>query len=639
MKTMTNINPTSATSSNDDALRLLAHQFNDGEAKNCKRDYFVDCLASFILRHPEHTQEAYKYASKKLDARADQLQKLVQAHESLKDARLLSRSVIEGMNSLGGFDYSIAELVCGSVAAHIDASCKRNNGDPLPHLLSLMTVAGALLGGNVRVYSGIEDGDLPLSLRFLNVADTSDGKSKTTKKVVDPLRAVERAEKLRIEAALAEIDKVKTTKDEKGNEQAVTAEDRKKLKRVVETNQRSVLMDSKSFSAEALVKRLVNQESKAGLMLYRDEASDLLQHERYGAKGGGSTNQTSGLFKATVMTSQTDCLYGSVDRVNSENGGDFDGQTISVLGNIQLKFLPDIVDFSEDSHGWGSRWLFCRANRQGLPEVVRTLRSADPLNKFVTERLIPFLLGVKPVTATEVNTSGLPLDYIRLGFSPKAQLVYNAFVNEVRQRIEGQRDVDACESAYLAWLAKASIRVPTIAAILHCLELLEGTHGSVSRTLEADIQPDETNDHLVVRTFNSNQAFRPNRSEQKTFEDIFGDGWLTISEENTRRAIRIEQLLGDEFLIIGDSASVAVRTRQAAHVNNELRTDLRFILKKLKERGDITQTAFRSSLRGGRLKLNSEDLQGRIDELVAKGCIKRWVDGKTFITYEKPLRG
>ena len=53
----------------------------------------------------------------------------------------------------------------------------------------------------------------------------------------------------------------------------------------------------------------------------------------------------------------------------------------------------------------------------------------------------------------------------------------------------------------------------------------------------------------------------------------------------------------------------------------------------------MTQAAFKSSLRGGRLRMSGSDLQGRIDELVARGCIKRWTEGKTYLAYEKPLRG
>ena len=638
--TMTTNQPPSSASNAPHPMKQLAATFAEGMQTGAKRDYYIQYLAHFVLTYSEHTLEAFKYAAESLDTKQDQLQKQVEAVNAATDARHQAKTVIDSMVSLGNYDYDISELVCSSVARHIDSSCSRNNGDHFPHLLSLLTVAGSLIGGHVRVYSGIEDGDLPLCLRFLNVADTSAGKSKTTKKVVGPLLGVVRDCKAKIKSQLDALDKLKTSKDEQGNEVALTAEDKKRMRRDITSNERAVLMDSKSFSAEALVKKLMKQESKGGLLLYRDEASDLLQHERYGTKGSGSTNQTTGLTKTTIMCSQTECLYGSVDRVNDENGGEFDGQTLSVLGNIQLHFLPDIIDFSEDSHGWGSRWILSRANRYNRPEVVKTLQSVDPLNKFVAERLIPFLLGVEPIQAKGMNTSGIPLDYIRLGFNPQAQGIYNAFVTEIQQRIRQQDGVDAKEAAYLAWLAKASIRVPVIASLLHCLELLEGTHGEVSRTLEADIQVDPSSDQLVVRSFDSNKAFKPNRSERKDFNDVLENGWLTISEENTRRAIRIEQMLSDEFLIIGDVASVAVRKRQVAQVNNELRTDLRFILQKLQEKGDVTQASFKSSLRGGRLKLTGAELQGRIDELVARGCVKRWTDDRrrTLITYEKPLR-
>ncbi len=639
MTMMTNSSDASTIDSQADPMMDLSARFSEGQRRKETRDFFVQTLARFVLTHPDYELEAFKHAAETLDANTEQLRKQVENFNAVTDAHLLSQNVLDSMCTLGNYDYPIADLICSSVANHIDASCRRNNGDILPHLLSLLTVAGALIGGHVRVYSGIEDGDLPLSLRYLNVADTSDGKSKTTKKGVGPTLAISNKDKLRIQAELEQLEKLQTYKDEQGNEQSINTEERKKMKRGILSNERAVLLDSKSFSAEALIKKLTKQADKAGLLLYRDEASDMLQHERYGAKGSGSTSQTTGLLKSTIMTSQTECLYGSVDRVNEDNAGEFNGQTLSVLGNIQLHFLPDVIDFSDDSHGWGSRWILSRANRKGLPEVVNTLKSNDPLNRFVAERLIPFLMGIKPIDAVEENISGLPVDYIRLGFCTEAQAVYNAYVTESRQRIESQRRIDAKEASYLSWLAKDSIRIPVIAALLHCLELLEGTHGDTVRTVESDIKPDLTNERLVVRSFNSNRAFKPDRSELKSFDDIIGNGWLTISEENVRRAIRVEQMLSDEFLIISDEASIAVRTRQVAQVNNQLRTDLRFILQKLQDKGDMTQAAFKSSLRGGRLRMSGSDLQGRIDELVARGCIKRWTEGKTYLAYEKPLRG
>jgi len=621
------------------AIQLLKGKFEHGDNSDYRKDQFIDILSRFVNEYPEAENEAFHYGAEFLSTTVERLKKQVEAYILERDARLQSVTVIEGMAPLADNEYGVDDLVCKSVARRINASASRTSGDPFAHLIALLPVMGALLGSNVRVYSGIRDGHLPLTFRALLVANSSEEKSVTTKKVTGPLQSIERANRAAIEAALAEINKQTTIKNDDGDEVRLSPEDKKAMKKEVTSNQHAVFFDSKSFSGEAAIKKVANQKSKAGLLLFKDEASDLLQHENYGAKTKGSTSQTTGLMKTTIMTSQTEPLYGSYDRVNEENGGTFEGQTLNVLGNIQLHFLPNIIDFQEDSHGWGSRWLLCRAKRsEGVP-VAQVLSGVDPLNSFVNNRLIPFLMGITPTDATEVNEQGLPVDYILLGFDAPGQELYRRFVDATKLRISQERKGEAHEAAYLTWLDKSSVRIPQIAALLHILELLEGKQIDVPRTAASDIKPDETNNHLVISTFNSNEAFKPDRRERKTFDDVFGRGWLNISEENVHRAIRMEEMLGDEFLKISDQATVAVRIRQSALINTELRTDLNFVLKRLEDKGDILQSAFKSSLRGGRLNLPGPELQGRIEELVDRGCIKRWKqDNKTYITYLKPLR-
>lgn len=603
-----------------DLQRALA----DRKSRGLGRDELLAVVAQYINTHPEHREEALSIASEFINLNTDQLSKQIDKLHVSNEASDQASAVLSGLAPVPSADFRIHDLVCSSVAKLIAASCKRTTSDDLPVLTTLMGVAGALCGSHLRVESGVKDGYLPLSLRMFVVGDSSDGKSVVTAKTVSPLYRLYRDDIDQLKAQLKAIDDQKTTKDEKDNEIPLTSDVKKQMKDEAKRSRRQVLADFKSFSAEGLARTLSEQQSKAGVLLFRDEASDLLHHERYGARGGGNSSQTTGLLKSLVMSSQVEPLTGEISRASSDNCGEFRQQTLSIIGNVQLHFLPDLIPLSEDSHGWGARWLLIRASRFPRPTAVRTLEGDDPLTRFVHERLIPFAMGIKPIKTNRISSKGEPIDFISLRFSEEdgAQRTYNEFYDSLICDLSAKRQTgEVSEAAYNNWLNKGSIRVAQFAGLLHLLDLLEGAQIKTC-------VPDPTNDTDVRITYDSNKRFFNRKGEL-----------LPISKANVERAIRLELMMRREYLEISDAANVSVLTKQAHQTNNEVKQSMLWILHRLETKGQFIESQFVSSLKGGAKKLSPQEIRVYISELVKLGCIRRWKDGKTYLEYLKPMRG
>lgn len=613
----------SQTPKNIKPCQPLHQQLKAWRERGEKRDALLNVLAAFVSSNPEHREEALVVASEFITLSTDQLSKHLDKRAVTEETSHQANAVLSSLASLPDASYGINELVCSSVASLISQSCYRTSSDFLSILTLLMGVTGSLVGGHLRVESGVKDGYLPLSLRILNVGDSSDGKSEGTNKTVSPLYKVYGDDNLRIKALVEAIEKQKTVKDENDQEVALTSDVKKQMKQEARRSRRQVIADFKSFSAEGLARTLSEQEEKAGVLLFRDEASDLLHHERYGARGSGNSSQTTGLLKSLVMSSQVEPLTGEISRSSSDNCGEFTNQTLSIIGNVQLHFLPDLIPLSEDSHGWGARWLLVRANRFSRPTAIRTLKGDDPLTGYIQQRLIPFGLGIKPVKTDRTSVKGVPIDFISLRFSEDdgAQFAYNAFYDaQISYLSMCNESGSVTEAAYNTWLSKGSIRVAQFAAILHLLEMCEGAQMKTC-------VPNPLSEVGVDVTFDSNKRFFDRKGNL-----------IPISKANVERAIRLEQMLQHEYLEISDAANISVLDKQAHHTSNEVKQSMLWILSRLELKGSVIESQFVSSLKGGAKKLSPQEIRTFIQELTNTGCIRRWKDGKTYLEYLKPMR-
>jgi len=511
------------------------------------------------------------------------------------------------------YDYEIEDLVCPSVSRVIRDQNARASSDPLPLLLNLLTAVAGIVGSHLRMNTGQGFSDLPLNLNVLLVGDSSSGKSLLTQNVIKPL------EKFSANCVNNKKQRLKAIELDKD----LSSEDKRTQIATIKQNQRVVLADLLSFSGEGLLKMLAEQQKRAGLLLFRDEASDLLGHERYGRGGNAGNSTSSSLFKSAIMRTMTDTFTGGNMKMDSEKCGDYEEQTLSILGNIQRHYLLDLLNLQEDSLGWTSRWIVSRAKRNDIPDHFRTIRDKSKFSVFMERRVIPFFSAIKPLKEKDFSYGGEEFrDYINLTFNDDdgAQEYFMSIIQEEDIWMRDSANTTT-EPHYIKWRRKCNIRIGKIAALLHALEMLEGKNAK-------GIDPDPNNPTECIFTFDSNSAFIHKK----------GAG-CRISKENVERAYRIEQLLRDEFLIVTDQAAVAAKRKDQAVVTSEIRAKLLFILDKLSELSSESQRGFLARMRGGALKLSRDELKTYIDQLVKMGCIERYHEGrKLLLKFKKELR-
>jgi len=310
-------------------------------------------------------------------------------------------------------------------------------------------------------------------------------------------------------------------------------------------------------------------------------------------------------------------LDGEYIRQNSDKCASFNGQSMSLTLNCQMRFVPEIVDFDEDGLGWTSRLLVVLAQELDATLSPKKRQGVDPLSQYVTERLIPFTQAIELRKSNQVSTTGFAMDFVQLELDQwdGAEARYESFCNETKEEIR-QSEERGVEPAYLSFLKKTPVRIMKFASLLHIFQTIEG-----KQIPKAD------------KIFDY-QTYQP--SCDVNAELVKNGG---ISLQTFERAIKLELVARNQYQVVADRCSTAPAKRDERKEVGENLTLARVLLDKLKRFGEISERQFKDKVKNKRT--TRPQVSAAIDELVKQGNIsRRPVEGKPgyLLSFIKDIR-
>ena len=501
-------------------------------------------------------------------------------------------------------DFSIDEILPGHLAHVIDESCKASNTDWKSAVFLLLAAASGLTGNRVVCVSPRSHNPISLTLMVLNCGDSSANKDITTTKIMGPMTGQAKLAKLVREAELAEAKKIQDSDQRKAEELRIRK------------SRADVLCQGLSFSAESLVFEVSNRTANGGFHIHQREGSDFLACERWGS-GQSQNSSGPGLLRKTLMEAWDGPLDGEYIRQNSDKCASFNGQSMSLTLNCQMRFVPEIVDFDEDGLGWTSRLLVVLAQELDATISPKKRQGVDPLSQYVTERLIPFTQAIELRKSKQVSTTGFAMDFVQLELDQwdGAEARYESFCSETKEEIR-QSEEQGVEPAYLSFLKKTPVRIMKFASLLHIFQVIEG-----KQIPKAD------------KVFDY-QTYKPSCDVNA---ELVKNGGISI--ETFERAIKLELIARNQYQVVADRCRTAPAKRTERIEVGENLTLAGVLLDKLKRYGEINERQFKDKVKNK--KTTRPQVTACIDELVKQGNISRIpVEGKPgyLLSFVKDIR-
>ena len=513
----------------------------------------------------------------------------------------------EALNFLAGgvaADFTVDEILPGHLAHVIDESCKASNTDWKSAVFLLLATTSGLTGNRVVCVSPRSHKPISLTTMVLNCGDSSACKDITSDKIMGPMTGQARLAKLVREAELAEAKKNQDSDQRKAEEQRISK------------NRTDVLCQGLSFSAESLVFEVSNRAANGGFHIHQREGSDFLACERWGS-GQSQNSSGPGLLRKTLMEAWDGPLDGEYIRQNSDKCASFNGQSMSLTLNCQMRFVPEIVDFDEDGLGWTSRLLVVLAQELDATLSPKKRQGIDPLSQYVTERLIPFTQGIELRKSNQVSTTGFAMDYVQLELDQwdGAESRYESFCNETKEEIR-QSEERGVEPAYLSFLKKTPVRIMKFASLLHIFQVIEGKQIP-----------------KAGKVFDY-QTYKPSCDVNG---ELVKNGGISI--QTFERAIKLELIARNQYQVVADRCSTAPAKRDERKEVGENLTLARVLLDKLKRYGEINERQFKDKVKNK--KTTRPQISACLDELVKQGNVaRRPVEGKPgyLLSFIKDIR-
>jgi len=483
-------------------------------------------------------------------------------------------------------DYSLEEILPPHIAEVVAKSCTLSDSDWKNAVFLLLAVTSGLTGNKAICVSPVSDLPISLSLLVLNCGDSSSTKDRTSRKIIAPIQGFTKHLKNKRQKALLEATKISDANDRKAEEYRL------------EHNLEEVLYQSMTFSAEALVLDATKRAPSHGFHIHQAEGSDFLACERWGS-GQGQNTQGPGLLRKSLMEAWDGPLESEYNRTSADKSTSFRGQSMSLTLNCQMRFVPLIVDFDEDSLGWTSRILVVLAEKVGTNKAKRVRGSVDPLTEFVIKRLIPFTQAIQLRNSNQLSPTGFMMNNVQLELDEYdgAEDRYRDFCQLAENEVTIGEEAGT-EPAYMSFLKKTPVRIMKFAALLHILNTIEGKQIP------------------SVGVDDSYEIFRP--SCDPNFE-LTKNGGITL--ETFERAIKLELIARNQYQVIADLCRTAPARRDERKAVGQKLTTADRLLEKLERYGEINERVFKDRVKS---KNNSRpEIGACIEQLVTEGKIIR----------------
>lgn len=488
-------------------------------------------------------------------------------------------------------DFDIHDVLPKGVANVIQESCDHTQVDWKSSVFMMLAVTAGLVGNRTVVVSPRSSDPISLAIHLFVCGDTSTNKSIVSKKFVNPLVGCSKLERLKREAALAEAAKITDT-----NDKALTILQ-------INSNRTDVMSQLTSFSAEGLAFDVTKRAPRNGYHIHQEEGGGILACEKWGSTQQKEGTNSVGLFRKTLMESWDGPLDGEFVRASQDRCSAFRNQSVTLTANLQMQFVPEIIDFDEDGLGWTSRMLLVEAQALDNERAPRKREGPDPITKFLNQRLIPFTQGIEIRKTGQVDPTGFLIDYVLLELDPWGEAVarYEEFCGSTLEIIS-KAEKNEVEPSFVSFLKKAPVRMMKFAALLHILQTLEGKQ--IPHQGEVHDYP------MYVPSCDPNLELTKNGG---------------ITSETLERAIKLELIARKQYQQIADKCRTAPARRVARKELGEALTQSSLLLEKLKGFGSISQREFIDRCKTR--KISRVQLRACLDQLVREGKVER-TEGK-----------
>ena len=433
-------------------------------------------ITNNLLKHPAPAEEIIGHADNLLNEELTPTNQIIGAIAAAKRAGLSPkdfREILIERQAEQELDWSILDSVAKFKQLHqiqntpinlheffphdfakaLLSKAESDRVDPVRIVQSLLPIIGTMLGGRVgiEIKPGEEEDDAWVEYPIINTMDVgyaSTGKTATSNSLLKPLKKMQAAEQERLDEVLDELVQLEEAWKEMSKEERAEKAESDENPRVFNEKQckpKKWIINPQRASAQAITKRIAEQEPKHGCLLMQDELSGLFASlDQF---TGGNSGQRQFLLEAWNGR-----LEGSVDRVDLKSDSyTFRDQTVSITGSIQPDIARRIFNMTSDPDGMLSRFLPAVA---GIPDNFAqrpTVRVS--LNRMMTE----VIKGLERIPDTLLTMPARTAD------------VYWDYWEKLRHT---QEISFGDNPAFSQFVGKQQSYVGRFAILLHCLENL-----------------------------------------------------------------------------------------------------------------------------------------------------------------------
>jgi hypothetical protein len=496
--------PAQYLKSNTQNSNILKHPAaaNYVESATADAEEILDRVDKLLDQELSQTNEIIKAtaAAKQIGLSSKDVRELLavrQAEQSLDFSILDSISRLQRLHQIQNTPIDLREFFPPDLAKALLSKAESDRIDPVRILQSFLPLIGTMLGGRVGIElkRGDEDDDSHIEYPIFYTTDIgypSTGKSATQDSLIKPLQKMQEDEQERLNEALIELTQVEEAwKSMSKEERAEKAESDENPRVFNEKHCKPKKWLFDEASAQALTKRIAEQEPKHGCLLLQDELAGLFDSmdQFTGGKGG----QRQFLLKAWNKP-----LRGSVDRVDVQSSYFFRSQTLSITGTIQPDVARRIFNVASDPDGMLSRFLPAIA---GIPDNF----SQRPTVRVSLNRMMKDLIK---------NLERVPETLLTL--PSRTADVFWDYWEKLRR---GQKINFGDNPAYSYFLGKQISYVGRFAVVLHCLENLGAPE------IPSRVTPETMHKAIRLSLFYCNQflLLQSKSAQQQPIEGILLD--------------------------------------------------------------------------------------------------------------------
>lgn len=312
-------------------------------------------------------------------------------------------------------EIDLFEILPTPLAEAIVSRAKTLNQPPIRLLHSLWPILGSILGSRfaINLRTTARDRECWKEYPIFYCADAggvSSGKTTTQKEIYKVLKRKDLDELERLSKKQAKLKELKAEWAE------MTREERKANKENAEVNpslyekencqSRRWFYDEGTF--DGVLKTMSTQPRWQGGVWVADELTGLFEGlNQYRSGGKGNDRQR-------LLSSWNDPVQNTFDRVKEENRYFLNGQTINILGGIQIQKVQKYLDLSNDVDGLVSRFLFL------LHEPLDPQRGRPPEDPNSIQECIQSMLNQISGISLEADEDGI-VDPYNCWFTPNGE--------------------------------------------------------------------------------------------------------------------------------------------------------------------------------------------------------------------------